>query len=112
MKKEQYEQETTGVWGDYARERTEPANDAVVALHELYYSDIGSLDARDIIALQSAIDRVQERLRNHRCLNVDVYKYESWTVPEIIYWISTLENGRFIIYLDQLLLLYKIKKLN
>ena len=81
---------------------SDPVEDVVHSVNELSSVVIADLDIFDRIKLESALKKFQRRMRNHRLSQIDEDEYESWTVAEMVYWISTLESGRFIKYIDHL----------
>lgn len=51
----------------------------------------------NVAKLQSAIDELMQFKKS-----VDVLQYKTWTLDEMVLWISQIENGRFCKYIDAL----------
>ena len=82
---------------------TNPIRNAIDALKLLELFSTKTLDniddLIDLIQMQAVLDKFRPFTAQNK-INIDMSKYETWDMMEMIYWISTLESGRFIKYLD------------
>ena len=60
-------------------------------------------ESKEMELLKEENKKLTEEIRELKLKNIDTSKYEEWNWQEILYWMLSLENGRFKKYENLLL---------